>query len=197
MDAEATLARPKGGRVPAKSIPIQINELAMTDFENAQNFSRPTEERPASCSPRRSFNELIESVLDAVASGADPESLRVCACCLVSYVCCDGTEQTHLSFCDRCQSGSCRKCARRMRIEACHLDQSSNYFGRPRGPRMPCGWECGVLLAPHEMRIHFTACPNRMGVAAACLTSACSAVLRSSVSLPQGQRRMAGPDPVS
>jgi hypothetical protein len=36
-----------------------------------------------------------------------------------------------------------------------------NLIGRPRGPRMLCGWRCGALLTEHEMRAHFTVCPKR------------------------------------
>ena len=32
---------------------------------------------------------------------------------------------------------------------------------RPRTLRMLCGWGCGGWLTEHEMRAHFTKCPNR------------------------------------
>jgi hypothetical protein len=33
--------------------------------------------------------------------------------------------------------------------------------GRPRGPRMKCGWGCGAQLTGRYMRAHFTTCPKR------------------------------------
>jgi len=36
-----------------------------------------------------------------------------------------------------------------------HLPRQPNRGGRPRGPRMPCGWHCGAKLTASEMRRHF------------------------------------------
>ena len=47
----------------------------------------------------------------------------------------------------RCFSGRCRRCASRVResiLSPFHL------IGRPRGPRMACGWGCGACLTEHH-----------------------------------------------
>jgi hypothetical protein len=41
------------------------------------------------------------------------------------------------------------------------LGPAFHYKGRPRAPRMQCGWGCGCWLTGHEMRAHFTRCPKR------------------------------------
>ena len=38
---------------------------------------------------------------------------------------------------------------------------SKRKIGRPRGPRMPCGWGCGAALSATEMRPHFSVCWRR------------------------------------
>jgi hypothetical protein len=35
-------------------------------------------------------------------------------------------------------------------------DPTFNLIGRPRGPRMKCGWGCGAQLTGRNMRAHFT-----------------------------------------
>jgi len=33
--------------------------------------------------------------------------------------------------------------------------------GRPPGPRMRCGWDCGAQLTGRQVRAHFTICAKR------------------------------------
>ena len=40
-------------------------------------------------------------------------------------------------------------------------DHTFSLIGRPRGPQMQCGWQCGAALTSHQMRVHFPRCPNR------------------------------------
>jgi hypothetical protein len=45
--------------------------------------------------------------------------------------------------------------------EKVQQDPTFNLIGRPRGPRMKCGWGCGAKLTGRNMRAHFTICPKR------------------------------------
>jgi hypothetical protein len=62
-------------------------------------------------------------------------------------------------ICDRCLSGQCRRCKRRVR--AAILGPAFDHVGRPRARWMQCGWGCGSWLTSHEMRGHFTRCLKR------------------------------------
>jgi hypothetical protein len=66
-----------------------------------------------------------------------------------------------LPFCKRCLAGGCRGCWSWVRVRKAGQDPTFNLIGRPRGPRMKCGWGCGAELTSHQMRAHFTTCPNR------------------------------------
>jgi hypothetical protein len=48
-----------------------------------------------------------------------------------------------------------------MRVRAAILGPGFQSDGRPRGPRMKCGWGCGAKLTGRNMRAHFTICPKR------------------------------------
>ncbi len=83
-------------------------------------------------------------------------------------------KQNDPSYCDRCRSGKCRECARRIRIEASLRDKRAHFAscpnrpaavdlasssvaasamrhqlrgnrGGPPGRRLPCGWACGAF----------------------------------------------------
>jgi hypothetical protein len=87
------------------------------------------------------------------------DRFRVCICC--------GRDAAPArvvrlrNYCRWCSSGKCARCRRRLLAERLRLDPTSNLVGRPRGPQMPCGWGCGAKLTEHQMRCHFTDCPNR------------------------------------
>ena len=93
--------------------------------------------------------------------GGDNDRLRACVCCLADYIPAARTEKPHRSYCARRLSGKCRKCTSRIRFERLQLDPTANLLGRPRGPRMPCGWNCGARLTAGELRKHFAGCPLR------------------------------------
>jgi hypothetical protein len=38
---------------------------------------------------------------------------------------------------------------------------STKPLGRPRGPEMPCGWLCGMMITAGSVREHMAYCPNR------------------------------------
>src|ERR1700693_5554650 len=52
-------------------------------------------------------------------------------------------------------------CWSRVRVTKSQQDPTSNLVGRPRGPRMRCGWGCGAQLTGRNMRAHLTICAKR------------------------------------
>src|SRR5437879_2754985 len=85
----------------------------------------------------------------------------ICLCCGEDVHPADQVEGPPLPFCSQCVSGNCCRCRRWVRFEKFRRDSTFNLIGRPRGPRMTCGWGCGAELTGSQMRSHFTACPNR------------------------------------
>ena len=95
--------------------------------------------------------------------------MRFCQCCYADIHLIRNAEYADLPFCRRCVSEKCNNCRRWVR--AAKSLQNSRLtgrppterrpIGRPRGPRMACGWGCGIALSGHEMRAHFTGCPKR------------------------------------
>src|SRR5271163_1066742 len=69
-----------------------------------------------------------------------------------------------LPFCSHCVSERCRECRTWVRVRKFEQDPTFNLIGRPRGPRMKCGWGCGAQLTGRDMRAHFTICPKRPAV---------------------------------
>jgi hypothetical protein len=66
-----------------------------------------------------------------------------------------------LPFCSHCVSERCRKCRTWIRVRKFEQDPTFNLIGRPREPRMKCGWGCGAQLTGRNMQAHFTICPKR------------------------------------
>ena len=77
-----------------------------------------------------------------------------CVCCGAEY-----SGPSAYPFCDRCFSGDCQRCKRRVREAIRGPGCPSG--GRPPARRMQCGWGCGGWLTGQEMRAHFTKCPKR------------------------------------
>src|SRR5271156_3466349 len=86
--------------------------------------------------------------------------MPICLCCGEDV----DLEQDYppvLPFCSHCVSERCRKCRTWVRVRKFERDPTFNLIGRPRGPRMKCGWGCGAKLTGRNMRAHFTICPKR------------------------------------
>ena len=88
----------------------------------------------------------------------------VCLCCGGDVDTTHHVDRPPIPFCRRCGSGKCKKCWSWVRARRFEQDPSFNLIGRPRGPRMPCGWKCGAAFTGHEMRAHFSRCPKRAAV---------------------------------
>src|SRR5580658_9235787 len=89
-----------------------------------------------------------------------PVHMPICLCCGEDVA----LEQDYhpvLPFCSYCLSESCRKCRSQVRVRKFEQDPTFNLIGRPRGPRMKCGWGCGAQLTGRTMRAHFTICAKR------------------------------------
>jgi hypothetical protein len=56
-----------------------------------------------------------------------------------------------LPFCSQCVSERCGKCRSWVRVRKFQQDPIFNLIGRPRGPRMKCGWGCGEQLTASRM----------------------------------------------
>jgi hypothetical protein len=86
---------------------------------------------------------------------------RLRPCCLADFIPVGRREKPARSYCARCELGGCPNCVPRMRLEEWRLDPTASFLGRPRGPRMPCGWNCGAKLTASEVRKHFAGCRLR------------------------------------
>ena len=123
-----------------------------------QNPSQSEQRRDWGARPMPEYDETVRV----------PSPPYRCVCCGVSYSEVDG-----YPFCDRCFSDRCERCASDAQETILTPRKASetitgrsqgllrNRNGRPRGPRMPCGWRCGGEFTEHEMRAHFTICPKR------------------------------------
>jgi hypothetical protein len=87
-----------------------------------------------------------------------------CRCCGADVDPAEQVEHPALPFCSRCVSERCPKCRRLVRVIKWRRDPTFNLIGRPRGPRMKCGWGCGSGLTEHQMRRHFTCCSRRPAI---------------------------------
>ena len=90
--------------------------------------------------------------------------MLVCLCCGEDRQPAGPGNRSALPFCSRCLSETCRRCRRWVRLKKWERDPTFNLMGRPRGPRMACGWGCGAELTGHKMRGHFTICPKRLSI---------------------------------
>ena len=98
-----------------------------------------------------------------------PPNSGYCDCCLERIQPRRG-KYADLPFCSRCMSGECRDCRVLKRVDKhlrnLELQEQANrrvarFVGRPQGPWMPCGWQCGAKLTNHGVRAHFAKCPKR------------------------------------
>lgn len=83
---------------------------------------------------------------------ARPLTVGDCVCC--GAPCIKDLRARCIHSANRGSSGQCRRCKRCVRAPI--LGPAFDHVGRPRVRRMRCGWGCGVWLASHEMRGHFT-----------------------------------------
>jgi hypothetical protein len=99
---------------------------------------------------------LLNQATDRIARMSKEKGpARECMCRCVDVEPADRVERPPLPFCNRCLSERCRMCRSWVRYEKFCRDPTFNLTGRPRGPRMKCGWGCGTALSGHQMRAHF------------------------------------------
>ena len=84
-------------------------------------------------------------LFDDVGRTAGAAHMPVCLCCGEDV----DFEQNYrpvLPFCSHYVSERCRKCRTWVRVRKFQQDPTFNLIGRPRGPRMKCGWVAAPSL---------------------------------------------------